>query len=224
MENRLKERLTGAAILVALIVMLVPEMFHGQRADIAASASTSGEGPPLRSYTIDLSNSLAGSAPMQATQATQATPANAGKDDRPAAAPTPEPVPVAAAASPVPAPAPAPAPAPVPAPSALPATAPVPQAKREPPQVASSRQPVAADHGPRGGGWTVQLGLFAKRDNAERLQHAAQAKGFGVSLSNADAKGLYRVYAGGMTDRAAAEVYAQRLKDQGMPAAVVASP
>jgi len=56
------------------------------------------------------------------------------------------------------------------------------------------------------------------------LQHAAQAKGFAVTLSNADAKGLYRVYAGGMADRAAAEAYAQRLKDQGMPAAVVASP
>ena len=70
----------------------------------------------------------------------------------------------------------------------------------------------------------MQLGLFAKRDNAERLQHAAQAKGFAVTLSNADAKGLYRVYAGGMADRAAAEAYAQRLKDQGMPAAVVASP
>lgn len=70
----------------------------------------------------------------------------------------------------------------------------------------------------------VQLGLFAKRDNAERLQHAAQAKGFTVTVATADARGLYRVYAGGMADRAAAEGYAQRLKDQGMPAAVIASP
>ena len=54
MENRLKERLTGAAILVALIVLLVPEMFHGQRRDVAGNAGSSGEGPPMRSYTIDL--------------------------------------------------------------------------------------------------------------------------------------------------------------------------
>lgn len=94
--------------------------------------------------------------------------------------------------------------------------------------MASSRPPVTAEHGGQSGatasGWAVQLGLFAKRDNAERLQHAAQAKGFAVSLSNADARGFYRVYAGGMADRAAAEGYAQRLKDQGMPAAVIASP
>jgi len=188
MENRLKERLTGAAILVALIVMLVPEMFHGQRGDVAASASSSGEGPPLRSYTIDLSNNPKTSAPLQST------PANT--------APTPDP-----------------APAPVPA-----AAAAAPTVTVEPRIVAGSRPPGGADHNAAGGGWAVQLGLFAKRDNAERLQHAAQAKGFPVTLSGADARGLYRVYAGGMADRAAAEGYAQRLKDQGMPAAVIASP
>ncbi len=68
MENRLKERLTGAAILVALIVLLVPEMFRGQRGDAAAPAS-SGDGPPMRSYTIDLSNSPASKAPLQSTPA-----------------------------------------------------------------------------------------------------------------------------------------------------------
>src|ERR1035441_1542875 len=72
MENRLKERLTGAAILVALVVMLVPEMFHGQRGDGAASPGSSGDGPPVRSYTIDLSNSPASTAPLQST------PVNAG--------------------------------------------------------------------------------------------------------------------------------------------------
>src|ERR1700686_2145098 len=90
MENRLKQRLTGAAILVALVVMLVPEMFHGQRGDVTGSASSSGEGPPVRSYTIDLSDlsgSPARSAPLQST------PANAGSpkgDDRPASAPQAE--------------------------------------------------------------------------------------------------------------------------------------
>src|ERR1700689_1441244 len=67
MENRLKQRLTGAAILVALIVMLVPEMFHGQRGNVAAIAGSSGEGPPVRSYTIDLSNSPTRTGPLQST-------------------------------------------------------------------------------------------------------------------------------------------------------------
>jgi len=221
MENRLKERLTGAAILVALIVMLVPEMFHGQRADVAASASSSGEGPPLRSYTIDLSNNPKTSAPLQSTPANSADadndskPAAAPQSDQPNAAPTPEPA--VAAAAPTVAAASKPTPLPASTPAATAATV-------APPLLGGSRPPGAADHNASSGGWAVQLGLFAKRDNAERLQHAAQAKGFPVMISGADGRGLYRVYAGGMADRAAAESYAQRLKDQGMPAAVIASP
>jgi cell division septation protein DedD len=224
MENRLKERLTGAAILVALIVMLVPEMFHGQRGDVAATASSSGEGPPLRSYTIDLSNSPAASAPLQATAA------GPGNDDKPATVtPLDQPTP-APASAPTPAQASAPTPAQASAPTATPAPAPTPTPTAPPRPVHAAAPPPApapaggGQSGSTASGWVVQLGLFAKRDNAERLQHAAQAKGFAVKLSNADARGLYRVYAGGMADRAAAEGYAQRLKDQGMPAAVVASP
>jgi DedD protein len=222
METRLKERLTGAAILVALVVMLVPEMFHGQRGDIAATSGSSGDGPPVRSYTIDLSNSPSGTAPLQSTPATTG---NAGSDDKPVAAPPPAtpPVNMAAAASPAPVPAAVAAAtaAPTPAPAA-PANAAV--AKAQPAAPASNTRPAAAAHNPASGGWAVQLGLFAKRDNAERLVHSAQAKGFEVSVSAADARGLYRVYAGGIADRAAAESYAQRLKDQGLPAAVIAAP
>ena len=51
MEERLKQRLTGAAILVALIVLIVPELFHGHRADRGGKAVSASEGPPMRSYT-----------------------------------------------------------------------------------------------------------------------------------------------------------------------------
>ena len=85
MENRLKERLTGAAILVALIVLLVPEMFHGQRRDVAASTGSSAEGAPVRSYTIDLSNGPARTAPLQSTPATSG--ANASGESAAEAAP-----------------------------------------------------------------------------------------------------------------------------------------
>jgi DedD protein len=233
METRLKQRLTGAAILVALVVMLVPEMFHGQRGDIPASASSSGEGPPVRSYTIDLSD-LAGSptrtAPLQSTPVNAA---RAASDAKPASVPQTEQTSVPAgtpaadaagaartAASAAPTAAPTPTPAPTPAPIAASATA---LTRAQPPSVsASARQTPSGMRS--GGGWAVQLGLFAKRDNAERLVHSAQAKGFAVSVSAADAKGLYRVYAAGMADRSAAEAYSQRLKDQGLPAAVIAAP
>jgi DedD protein len=212
METRLKERLTGAAILVALVVMLVPEMFHGQRGDIAANSGSSGDGPPVRSYTIDLSNSPSGSAPLQSTPAS---------DDKPAAAPQP----ATPAVNLAPAASPAPAPPALAAPTAAPAAAAnAAVAKAQPAAPGANTRPVTAAHNPPGGGWAVQLGLFAKRDNAERLVHSAQGKGFEVSVSAADARGLYRVYAGGMADRAAAESYAQRLKDQGLPAAVIAAP
>jgi DedD protein len=217
MENRLKERLTGAAILVALIVMLVPEMFHGQRGDVAAIVGSSAEGPPVRSYTIDLSNSPTRAGPLQST------PVGGGggsHNDKPATVPRPQQSTAvtttaaegADAASRPAAAAPA---------AAAPATT---TAKVDTPSVnVDSRQATAPSHGAQGG-WGVQLGRFAKRANAERLAHAAQAQGFAVSVSNADAKGLYRVFAGSMGDRAAAEAYSQRLKDHGFAAAVVASP
>ena len=217
-ENRLKERLTGAAILVALVVMLVPEMFHGQRGDVAVVAGSSGEGPPVRSYTIDLSNSPTRTGPLQSTPVSGG---GASDDIKPTAAPQPEqPSAVTSTASEA-------APTttrPVEAAPAIakPATT---APKADTPAANAASHPTAVpSHNASQGGWAVQLGLFAKRDNAERLAHNAQAKGFAVSVSNADAKGLYRVYAGGMADRAAAEAYSQRLKDQGFAAAVVASP
>jgi cell division septation protein DedD len=257
MENRLKERLTGAAILVALIVMLVPEMFHGQGGDVAAVAGSSGEGPPVRSYTIDLSNSPTRSGPLQSTPAGEGSGASA---DKPPAAPAPEPTfavphtpagavsapsappaappaailaPVAPLAKTPPTPTPTPMPAPMPALAAPIAKAPPPAAPAAPlaaapkadtpaASVDSHPAPVAA-HGSQGG-WSVQLGLFAKRENAERLAHSAQSQGFAVSVSNPDAKGLYRVYTGSMADRASAEAVSQRLKDHGFAAAVLATP
>jgi len=57
-ELLVKERLTGAIILVVLIVLLVPELLSGPKGPSApvsaGAAATSSEEPPLRSYTINL--------------------------------------------------------------------------------------------------------------------------------------------------------------------------
>ncbi|HEY4645593.1 MAG TPA: SPOR domain-containing protein [Steroidobacteraceae bacterium] len=53
METRVKERLVGAVILVALIVALVPEILSGPRRATTAGGSVDAE-QPLRRYTIDL--------------------------------------------------------------------------------------------------------------------------------------------------------------------------
>jgi DedD protein len=214
MENRLKERLTGAAILVALIVLLVPEMFHGQRSDTAAPAS-SGDGPPMRSYTIDLSNSPASTAPLQST------PSAAGADGSAEPAAT---APAAAPAAPQVAPAPAPSrpssssPA-APVAATTTAAAPKPAAVSTKPPAAGAT--VASAGHATSGGWSVQLGLFAQHDNAERMVHSAQAKGFSASVSDKDGKGLYHVQVGSLSDRAAAQAMQGRLRDQGFAAAVV---
>ena len=101
---------------------------------------------------------------------------------------------------------------------------PAPKALAPAPAANSHSSTAVPSHAAAQGGWSVQLGLFANRDNAERLMRSAQAKGFAVRVSNADAKGRYRVYASGMADRVAAEAYAQRLKEQGLSAAVVTAP
>ncbi|HXN09927.1 MAG TPA: SPOR domain-containing protein [Steroidobacteraceae bacterium] len=177
MENRLKERLTGAAILVALIVLVVPELFRGQRDAPPGGARGAADGPAVRSYVIDLKDSGvhdAAAAPAQPAM-TAATAA------------------AAVVAPPVAAPAPGAAPA-VPPVNSAPASAP---------------------------GWSVQLGLFAQRENAQRLLQAAQSKGFAVSISGADANGRYRVHLTGLADRAAAENLQARLRAQGFAAAIV---
>jgi DedD protein len=187
MENRLKERLTGAAILVALIVLIVPEMFRGPPPPAGVrGAPAAGEGPPVRSYTIDLN-----------ANGTPATPPRlSGPPQGPAAT---SPAAAGTALAPV-------APAAVAAGQGLvagPGT--------------TGRRTGAGSGTP---GWSVQLGLFSKADNATRLAHAAHGKGFTVRVSRS-ARGLYRVALGGLADRAAALQAARRLRAAGLPAAVV---
>jgi cell division septation protein DedD len=75
---------------------------------------------------------------------------------------------------------------------------------------------------PAAGTWSVQLGLFSKRENAERMMSEAKSKGFNVTLSSVDAKGQFHVLVTGLTDRNAAQAMVQKLKGENLPAAAVA--
>jgi cell division septation protein DedD len=110
-----KERLTGAILLVALIVLLVPELLTGpvrSAPPVAVPAST--EEPPLRSYTITLGEDARAHGAAQPTSAApQPVPAPeavAAPGAAPAAASptsaTPPPVPPATPPASAPAPAP----------------------------------------------------------------------------------------------------------------------
>jgi cell division septation protein DedD len=205
-----KERLTGAIILVALIVLLVPELLSGpvrSAPRAAAVASPSAEGPPLRSYTIN----LADDAHMRGSAAQTSGPQ--------------QPALVAAAAPPVAESAVSAPPASQSAPRNMPPASPraAPEAPPEPaagPGTATPGEPPSSTAG--SGAFVVQLGSFASRANADHLARQVRAQGFQVSVSQGSSgRHLYRVRVGPAHDRAAATALAQQLRTAGHSGTVV---
>jgi cell division protein FtsN len=198
-----KERLTGAAILVALIVLLVPELLRGPVRPVAHPVAASDEAPPLRSYTIKLGD--------EAHAHGAATPAASGPQQ-------PAPIPANTDSSSQPAePAPAAALQPAPA-KAAPAPLPV--------EHAASAQPAAAspaDTGATTGAYMVQLGSFASRDNADRLAKQVKTQGFTVSVSRGSTgRHLYKVLVGPAHDHTAAVQLQAKLHAAGHTGSIVA--
>ena len=199
----MKERLTGAIILVALIVLLVPELLTGPvgSATRSQAVASSIEGPPLRSYTIK----LADEAHLRGASA------HSGPEQPAPLPPAPSP-----AATATPAPSAAQEPRSTPAPS--PATT-APAAHAGPGAgAAAAVQPGSAE---TSGGYLVQLGSFNSRANAERLAKKVRAQGFAVSVSQGSSGHLYRVRVGPAHDRAAAGELAQQLRAHGHSGAIV---
>ena len=195
-------------ILVALMVLLVPELLTGpiRSAPRAAAVAPSAEEPPLRSYTINLADdthsrsaAATASGPQQPTSLSVA---------QPAAAESPPPPPPASSAAPrAPEAAPAAPPPPMPAKSARASAA-----------AASAANSVAGDSG----AWMVQLGSFASRTNAERLARQVRAGGFRVSVSQGSSgRRLYRVRVGPAHDREAATQLAVKLRAAGHSGSIV---
>jgi len=76
---------------------------------------------------------------------------------------------------------------------------------------------------PASGGWVVQVGVFAKQANAERLVHDLQEQGFRTQISENTSGGrtLWRVRTGPVAERAAAEQLSARLRAAGHVGSVV---
>jgi DedD protein len=210
MDPRAKQRLTGAIILVALFVLLVPELLTGPKS-VNRPATPEEEG--LRRYTIDLSAPTPGNAPAQPDVA---LPPVAGNPDERAVPGEPA-VPEAATPEEPATPDIAAAPAPAPATAAPPAAAPVPAPAA--PRPAPTRQEAP----PAKGSFVVQLGSFGSRDNAERLVRDMTAKGFATFIAPITTNGreLYRVRVGPTRDRASAEALASQLKRAGQSGSIV---
>jgi len=69
----------------------------------------------------------------------------------------------------------------------------------------------------------VQLGVFASRENADRLAQELKGKGFRISVSEVAGHGrtLFRVRAGPVSDRTAASDLAAKLRAAGAAGSVV---
>ena len=248
----MKERLTGAIILVALLVLLVPELLTGPSAKSVVQPPGE-EGGALRSYTIDLADDPAasrsagasGPAPAPGTSVSDEPVAQANIDaagtaaddevngagssadpgtgavaepssasaDEPAAAAGDLGVAHGSSADPVAQPAAEPVrPRPEPAPA---------PARVEPPKpaVVETPRPTSAK------GWSVQLGAFGSRENAERLVKQVKGKGFPAAINeNGSSKLRYRVRVGSERDRAGADALAARLRAAGHKDATVVPP
>jgi cell division septation protein DedD len=116
MDSRAKQRLTGAVILVALFVLLVPELLTGPTSAIVPANEEEG----LRRYTIDLDAPSPGSTPASAPEvalpavtenASQTVRATPGEAAVPAASPAAPAQSASNSAAQVPQTAPAPLPA-----------------------------------------------------------------------------------------------------------------
>jgi len=236
MERRVKERLVGATILVALIVLIVPELLSGPKR--AALPPLAQDMPAsTRSVTVDLSTNRttpSGGAATAAADPGGAPPAGVaaapGNDGAPAAASTAGGGTGAAGADASGDLAATPEPPPQensPTVTTLRAQEPAGPAldsRGPPPRSGSSAGPVPVEAPQPHHVWAVQLGSFASKVNAEKLAHQLQARGGpGVYIvsSGAGSSLRYRVRMGPLGDRSAAERAAAKLKAAGHPATIV---
>ena len=226
MEDALKARLIGAIVLVALAVLLIPELLSGRKpAEPVTAQAEAGRG--TRTFTIELGDAAGGPVVTQAPRSP--APATA-----PLSSPETEVAQVAGETRPT-----VTGPAAVgaseqivaepQASSALtpPASAPPVAAPESRPQaVASSAdEPASTPVIPARGGWAVQVGAFGSADAANKLVRQLQSADFAAYVAPVSRSGktLHRVRVGPVTERAGAEALVPALKARGLPATVVAN-
>jgi DedD protein len=211
MDQGLKERLVGAAVLVAIAVWLIPWVLDGPEAGLETPAGSlqlpAAEEPmPMRTQTLRLGDTPEPSAETAATPPATPPIANTVADTTPASTDEPkvteaEPTAVAAIDTG------GSMPAATQTPAAASAAAPVPKAPPKPVPAAVAT-----------GDWLVQLGSFSAEANARRLAQQAGTYGYKAQVSayKAGGKTLYRVRVGPQATRAAADAAASALRAHGI--------
>ena len=224
MDVQAKDRLTGAVILVVLLVFLVPEILSGPAHNSAAVADQGSGETALRSYSVDLGEVRRApavgseSAPIAATTSEQASALAEASAPALGATTAPE----AHAETSVPAPV---TQAPVSVPQAPASVTRAPASAAPRPAPVRPATAAKAAQAPRGA-WTVQLGTFSSQANAERLVRELQGKGFAAFTTESSGGGrkLYRVRVGPASDRPGAAALAARLRSAGHPGSLTDHP
>ena len=198
MEVRVRERLIGALVLVAIVVLVVPAILKGR--DPAPAAPT--ETAPTRQVEVPIG--IATAIPEEQILVPEPARSDAApaeqprRDSLPPQSPTPKPKPASVATEP-----------PANTTSAS-ASAPVP--------VSAPAAPTSA--------WAVQLGAFSNQAKAEQLVAELRNRRYAAFVLEYRAGGqvLYRVRVGPEQDRARAEEIAARLAKDGFEPVVARHP
>jgi DedD protein len=233
MDRRVKERLVGATILVALIVLVVPELLSGPK---PSSTPPLEQGLPsaTREVQVDLATSKATPEPQQpASAASGAAPAvnqvgRSGPDASQGGQAQDSTRPASEGALGSTAPSASgnePSPPTVATLRAQESQAPLETAPPPPKSTSGAPRSAPGDTGSqRRSVWAVQLGSFASKANAEKLAHQLQssaASAVYVVSSGSGSAARYRVRMGPLADRSAAERAIVKLRAQGHSATIV---
>jgi DedD protein len=202
-EPHVKERIVGAAVLVALGVWLIPLILDGPDETVVDPEPlpeillpTADEIAPLRTETVELERRA--SAPSAAEAV--------------APSPAPEPDPVAATAngsSPV---------------DGRTQTEPAePEAGSPPPAATAAVLSAPSEPPPARGGWAVQLGAYGEVANASQVANRASTFGYAAVVSEIRSGGqtLHRVRVEGFRGKNEADAAASSLSAHGLPVRVI---
>jgi DedD protein len=202
MDRRVKERLVGATILVVLIVLIVPELLSGPHRLSSPPPSVSLPAP-TRNVSVDLATSKATPTPQAADLTPLTTEPQPARP--PSAPPSVTTLGAQAAAGP-----------------GLETGSSA--AKSSSSGTARSGASSEAQPMPARNSWSVQLGSFSRKANADKLLHQLKARGLSayVISSGSGSSARFKVRIGPLADRAAAEREVDKLKTAGHAATVVA--
>jgi DedD protein len=214
-ERQLKERLIGAAVLVAIAVIMVPEMFSGPHShadSVVDSDSTSSA--QIKTYHLELQSAHSSGAatasaveppaaqprdevPIPTNEAAIAASSAASSSSTSSASPVSTPTRMTMSASSV---------------SSVAALPVKPTATPKPaPDVEAPAKQAAINKSE--GEWLVQVGSFASEDKARQIITKLKSQGHAAYLGKVTVAGktLYRVRVGAMSSREAAEAAMRKI-------------